>query len=149
MNFARLFDHLAWADRRLLDALRASKPIEPTALRVFSHIVSAEAIWLARVCGENSSGLHPWPNQDIQSCAELSARNIDGFRAVVDALHDSGETTDVVYRNTQGKEFRNRLSDVLLHVALHGSYHRGQIALLMRQSGGEPIVTDFIAFARE
>jgi uncharacterized damage-inducible protein DinB len=34
-------------------------------------------------------------------------------------------------------------------VALHGSYHRGQIALLMRQGGGAPAATDYIAFVRD
>jgi hypothetical protein len=30
------------------------------------------------------------------------------------------------------QKFRNKLSDVALHVAFHGVYHRGQIAALVR-----------------
>jgi uncharacterized damage-inducible protein DinB len=33
-------------------------------------------------------------------------------------------------------------------VALHGSYHRGQIALLVRAGGSTPAPTDYIAFIR-
>jgi uncharacterized damage-inducible protein DinB len=36
----------------------------------------------------------------------------------------------------------------LMHVALHGAYHRGQIAQVIRQGGGEPVNTDFITFQR-
>ena len=31
---------------------------------------------------------------------------------------------------------------------LHGAYHRGQIALLLREGGAEPAPTDYIAFVR-
>ena len=37
---------------------------------------------------------------------------------------------------------------VLTHVALHGSYHRGQIAALIRSGGDEPINTDYIMWLR-
>ena len=31
---------------------------------------------------------------------------------------------------------------------MHGSYHRGQVAMLLRQSGAEPLPTDYIVFVR-
>jgi uncharacterized damage-inducible protein DinB len=37
---------------------------------------------------------------------------------------------------------------MLVHVALHGQYHRGQVALLLRASGFEPATTDYIAWTR-
>ena len=39
-------------------------------------------------------------------------------------------------------------SDILLHVCLHGAYHRGQVAVSMRSGGAEPAPTDFIAMRR-
>jgi uncharacterized damage-inducible protein DinB len=38
--------------------------------------------------------------------------------------------------------------DTLFLVALHGAYHRGQIAALIRREGLEPVATNFIIFAR-
>lgn len=43
---------------------------------------------------------------------------------------------------------RSAVRDVLLHVALHGSYHRGQLAWLARTAGAVPTATDFIVFSR-
>jgi len=34
-------------------------------------------------------------------------------------------------------------------VALHGSYHRGQVAAAVRAAGGEPVNTDYITYVRE
>jgi uncharacterized damage-inducible protein DinB len=42
-----------------------------------------------------------------------------------------------------------RSLQLFAHVALHGAYHRGQIAWLVRDSSHEPVNTDFIMFARE
>ena len=36
----------------------------------------------------------------------------------------------------------------LLHVPLHGQYHRGKINLLLRQAGRQPAPTDYITFVR-
>jgi uncharacterized damage-inducible protein DinB len=54
----------------------------------------------------------------------------------------------ITYRNSAGEEFTSSLEDILTHVAMHGSYHRGQVAAWMRQSGETPTPTDYIAFAR-
>jgi uncharacterized damage-inducible protein DinB len=53
------------------------------------------------------------------------------------------------YRNSAGVPFHTSVADMLAQAALHGSYHRGQIALLVRQGGGTPAVTDYIAFVRD
>jgi len=55
---------------------------------------------------------------------------------------------EIQYRNSAGQEFRSTLEDILLHVALHGSYHRGQVSLIVRGGGGEPVATDYNAFIR-
>lgn len=38
------------------------------------------------------------------------------------------------------------LAHLLQHLANHSTYHRGQIALMMRQLGAEPVATDFHMF---
>jgi uncharacterized damage-inducible protein DinB len=55
----------------------------------------------------------------------------------------------VHYRNSAGNEFDNTVRDILTHVALHGQYHRGQIARAMRAAGREPVYTDYIGFIRK
>ena len=54
----------------------------------------------------------------------------------------------VVVRYATGEPHRSTVREIVAHVALHGSYHRGQIALLVREGGGTPLPTDFIVWAR-
>jgi len=41
------------------------------------------------------------------------------------------------------------LAHLMQHLANHSTYHRGQIALMMRQLGAEPLATDFHLFLAE
>ena len=54
----------------------------------------------------------------------------------------------VPYTNSAGLSFESSLEDMLMQALLHGCYHRGQIALLVRGAGAEPAPTDYIAFVR-
>lgn len=54
----------------------------------------------------------------------------------------------VTYKNSKGTEFKTSIKDVLIHVALHGQYHQGQINLQLRINDIEPINLDYITFVR-
>jgi uncharacterized damage-inducible protein DinB len=54
----------------------------------------------------------------------------------------------VAYRTSRGEPFTTRLEDILAHVVLHGAHHRGQIALRVREAGGDPAGTDYITYVR-
>jgi uncharacterized damage-inducible protein DinB len=41
------------------------------------------------------------------------------------------------------------VEDILTQLFGHSSYHRGQVALLIRDLGGEPAVTDYVFWVRE
>ena len=142
-----LIDHLNWADAAALDALRASPGSDTRALTLYSHILGAEAAWIARIAGRQSD-VAIWPVLSLEDAASLAARNATALDTLVSSLTPTDLTREIEYRNSAGRSFRNTVEDILLHVALHGSYHRGQVALVIRRVGGEPASTDYIAFIR-
>jgi uncharacterized damage-inducible protein DinB len=147
MNHIRmLLDHMAWADERVLKSLR--QPAVPRrALDLYAHVLGAEHVWLARLEGRESA-VAVWPTMTLHECARLARENRDAFRAYADRLTTGDLRRTVHYRNSAGQEFDGAIEDILVHVALHGSYHRGQVALLVRDAGAEPQPTDYIAFVR-
>jgi uncharacterized damage-inducible protein DinB len=143
----RLLEHLAWADGRVLEALRAAADPPAEALELFAHVLGAERVWLARL-REEASPVAVWPALSLEQCGALSAEVVAGLRALVAAAGPEQLARPVPYRNSAGRAFTSTVEEMLLQVVLHGCYHRGQIALLLRQHGGEPATSDFIAFAR-
>ena len=143
----RLFAHARWADERALEALRGAAAAPAEALKVYAHVLGAEHTWLTRLRGEPAE-VAIWPALGIEECAALARENADGYDAFLNSLAPGGLAREVEYRNSAGERFRTRIDDILLHVALHGSYHRGQVAVLLRQDGAAPLPTDYIAFIR-
>lgn len=145
-HMRRLLEHLAWADARTLESLRTMHASPLDALRLFGHVLAAEQVWICRIDGR-APNVPVWPSLEIDECAALAARNQSGFGKHIDASAEA-LAREVRYRNTKGEEFVNTVEDILLHVALHGSYHRGQVAKIVRGEGGVPQSTDYIVFLR-
>jgi uncharacterized damage-inducible protein DinB len=145
----KLLDHMAWADAEALAAIATlpeASAERAQATRLYAHLAAAAHVWLARLEGRTPE--YPvWPELPLAAARGVAAQSLAGLRAVASRGADA-LAADVAYRTSAGQPFRNSAADVLTHVALHGSYHRGQIALLTRQGGGAPAATDYIAFAR-
>ena len=143
----KLIDHLKWADDAALRALRNAPDSDGRALTLYAHVLGAEAVWLARLVGKQPD-VAVWPKLSLDEAAALAARNAADLDALLSSLESGDVHRRIDYRNSAGREFRDTIEDILLHVALHGSYHRGQVSLLIRGAGGEPAPTDYIAFVR-
>lgn len=145
---ARLLNHLLWADERTARALASLATPDGDLTRRYAHIVGAEAVWLARINGAPAD-VSPWPALDVAGCQALAERNHAGLRALATSLTPGELARTISYTNTTGASFTNTVEAILHHVVMHGMYHRGQVALGVRQAGGTPLATDFIAFLRE
>jgi uncharacterized damage-inducible protein DinB len=146
-HLTRLAAHLAWADAEVLSGLRAAKNDEPACLELFAHILGAEAVWLSRIKGEKAT-VAVWPRISLMECVALAEANARDLAELVSRLEPEDLPRAITYLNSEGKQFTSTLEDILLHVCLHGSYHRGQVARALRLAGDQPVATDFIAFIR-
>jgi uncharacterized damage-inducible protein DinB len=142
----RLFDHAAWANDAVISALQRQQ-VAADVLELFAHVLGAEEIWLSRLEARRAR-LAVWPALTVEQLPDAARANAEGYRAYLASLGVEMLDREVEYRNSAGQSFRSRIADILTHVAMHGSYHRGQVAWKIRHEGGEPAPTDFIAFVR-
>lgn len=145
--FTRLLKHLEWADERVLASLRSAQGPHGRSLELYSHILGAEHVWLSRL-GGTTRRFDVWPVLTLEECERLRMENVAAFRDLVSRLTPDLLEKPVIYRNSAGDQFTSTVEDILTHVALHGSYHRGQIAAAVRAGGDTPSPTDYIAFVR-
>lgn len=140
------FAHTAWADAKLFAALR-EHPQLAVAWREYDHVLGAATVWLARL-ERRPSPVAVWPVLRIDEAEVLRQELSEGYDRFLNTLDATQLTSEIEYTNSAGQSFRTAIVDILLHVALHGQYHRGKINLLLRQSGAEPAPTDYIGFVR-
>jgi uncharacterized damage-inducible protein DinB len=148
-DIERQFVYNAWANRTTLTSLRTVAQPSDRLRGLFAHILAAERIWLGRVLGNDWAQTEIWPKWSIDDSSRRIEENEVAYLTFLRSVPSSEGDTLIAYRNQTGAAFQTSLKDILQHVALHGHYHRGQIASAVKAEGGEPATTDFIVFVRE
>jgi uncharacterized damage-inducible protein DinB len=121
-----------WADNLLLKAVRENMPSRTETLE---HVFMAERIWLARIEGTDPAG-------SFEEWEKLHER----WLALAESERDWARV--IRYRTLAGVASSSPLWQIVLHVANHGSYHRGQVAAALRAAGFAPPGTDLITWYR-
>lgn len=146
-SLRRLWRHACWANDRLVEALGGDGPVPKEAIREHAHLIGTEEVWLSRL-EVRSPRCSVWPDVGPVGLEELLFEVRQAYGRYFDALDPSDLDSLVTYTNSAGATFTNRVGDILLHVFLHGQYHRGKVNLLLRQAGAEPAPVDYIAWVR-
>ena len=137
-----------WANRETLASLMGARNPPRRAINLLGHLVGTEYLWHARISGQRSP-MAVWPELPLSGFSDEIARLAGIWR---DCLVGPGAARlgqPVDYVNSKGERFTSSVEDILTHVVFHGSYHRGQIAVSMRESGFEPAYTDYIHAVRK
>src|SRR5262249_9088919 len=113
-----LYDYHRWANRRLFDVAAAglgdavSRDMGeqwsvPTVKGMFTHLCSADLIWLSRWNGVSPTRM--LSDADVPTLADLRVRwdavEADQ-RAFVEGLNAADLVRQIAYRNTEGAEFK-------------------------------------------
>ena len=146
-HFTKVYRHLAWADAKALESLRAAHNVLKRDQDLYAHILGSEHVWLSRI-NDTAPKFAVWPSLTLDECEWLAAENAAAYQKLASELTPETRQRPITYRNSAGDQFTSTLEDILTHVSLHGAYHRGQIAASLRAAGDTPIPTDYIAFAR-
>lgn len=144
----------ALATQRQIDALRlvtpegANSPEYSRALGVLRHVQNARHTWLAALGGIEQrldTGFDPAPLDAI----EADAQGLDRlWQTYLEGLDDATARRDVTFRWRGHEHVTLDAHDVVTHVALHSTYHRGQVAMLISACGGPRPSTDWIVLTR-
>jgi uncharacterized damage-inducible protein DinB len=161
-----LYEYDRWANARVIQSLEALtveqftrdlggsfRSVRDTML----HILAGQWTWLT---------FWKAPAQDDALLADLRTRRQNLFSpeafSDLDAVGRkwtevereqlefvNSVTTESLQKMLPARNTRISLAHLMQHVANHSTYHRGQVSLMMRQLGTEPVATDFHVFLGE
>ncbi len=144
--FLKLYQYNAWANKRVLNALLRQQVSDEKILSLMGHIVAAQFLWLHRIKGLPPADVKLWGKYELARLADMAERAGTEWLAFIETTDDFNR--EMTYRNYTGDPYTNNVEMVMIHLVNHSSYHRAQIAMLLRQNGLEPVNTDFITYDR-
>jgi uncharacterized damage-inducible protein DinB len=116
----------------------------PSIRLTLEHLFSADYLWVSRWKG--SSQLD-FPGE-LGTLAQFVATWKDVQQQMKELAVVVAQQSEQGYRFTTRKGTSHELPflDVVLQITHHGSYHRGQIANMIRMQGETPVATDYFLF---
>lgn len=145
-----------WANNRLIDDLKGldhellHREIIgsfPNIRATISHIWNAETGWLSRLKenGWESSKVTNFTGTNIELFKEWQ-KTSEQFKYFV----ENADLEKEIKFEQKGEHFSIPSREIMQTVFNHGSYHRGQVVMMMRQLGISKISqTDYIEWVRE
>jgi uncharacterized damage-inducible protein DinB len=99
--YLELARYNAWANRRvagMLEVLADEDLSRP--LRLFSHLLRAERVWLGRLQATADAALPLWETDTLSVCRERLEANTAAFEEVVSSLTTADLSETVLYTTT-------------------------------------------------
>jgi uncharacterized damage-inducible protein DinB len=118
-------------------------------IRILDHMHAVDRIFQHHLQGLPHSFKAPRSESapDIQTLAASSKAVDDWYTAYARGLTESDLEQPLDFVFTSGKPARMRRGEMLLHVCLHGTYHRGNAGAVLQLRGlvpGRDAITDFL-----
>jgi uncharacterized damage-inducible protein DinB len=130
-------------------AQRNSAPFQK-ALDIMAHVIAARRMWLFRMgkTAERPLGISPTGVNFAELASQLESMQRD-WETYLQQATEEQISESLEYQSLDAGWFHNSIEDILAQLFGHSSYHRGQIASLVKAAGGQPAVTDLIYWCRE
>ncbi len=144
--FLKLYRYNAWATKRVISTLVRQQVNDAKILSLLGHIVAAQFLWLHRIKGLPAPDVKLWGEYTLDQLITMSEKAATQWLEFVESTDDFDR--EMTYRNYVNELYTNNVENIMIHLVNHSSYHRAQIAMLLRQKGFEPINTDFITYDR-
>ena len=109
-----------------------------------AHLAGAEWVYVERCRGRSPRALPDIARLD--ALRKGLGEAAEAWRDIVGRLDDAALDRPLSYVNFAGETWTYRLEDLLRHVVNHSTYHRGQVAFLLRQLGKKALGTDYLLY---
>jgi uncharacterized damage-inducible protein DinB len=152
--YVQLIAMKRWADRGLYDAVsqnldRLTSEDAAIMLRILDHIHVVDQIFQHHLQGLSHTFQAPRSEElpAFQALADGISNVDDWYVNYVSKLAKTDLEQPVDFVFTSGKPARMRKGELILHVCLHGTYHRGNAGAILQLKGVDPSrdsITDFL-----
>ncbi len=155
-----MYNYHAWANQTILGRIRElpSSLLHqevnssfPTLAHALSHIYAVDQMWYLVLTGMDMP-------EAFQACRSLNEQVLESVDDYANAYTELAQKFNawfqtqpdwdqsVLLNNPFAGPRQTRLSEMILHVVNHGSYHRGNVSTMLRQLGHASTMNDYALY---
>lgn len=151
-----LYAYNEWANGHLLDVAAELNPAQiagpqgasfESILGNMAHVAAAQVNWLERWrTGANTKSTVVL-GESLKTAEDLRrafGESHEDLRAYVAGLTEAAIEGELTYRDREGVEAKRPLWQLMTHVANHGTFHRGEVAMALTTLGHSPGDVEFL-----
>lgn len=143
--FSELLEYNRQMNRQIILAMIQQKEkVSEKSLKWMNHILNAQELYHTRI----EPAYKAYGSWHMRELEDLESVNDDLHHVTEGILKRFELDTMIHYTTTKGIPMQNTVQDIVFHIVNHGTYHRGQIAADFRNTGLEPLVTDYVFWKR-
>ncbi len=148
-HFLTLFNYNHWANEKCINSLAQVEGKNEKAFQIMGHIIDAQTNWYKRINDPAKASQNFWNKYSLEDMRGLSYKSSKEWLRFIETQSEETLKKKINYQNSKGLEYTSTVIQILNHITHHSSYHRGQIALLLRSNWATPPITDYIVYERE
>jgi uncharacterized damage-inducible protein DinB len=143
--FNELLQYNRQMNNQVIQAMLQHKDkVSEKSVKWINHILNAQELYLSRI----EPAYMAYGSWHMRELEELESVNDDLHHVTEGILIRFQLDTMIHYTTAKGIPMQHTIQDIVFHIVNHGTYHRGQIAADFRNTGLEPLVTDYVIWKR-
>jgi uncharacterized damage-inducible protein DinB/putative sterol carrier protein len=147
----RLFRYKAQANHEILAAMRLFEdavPAKEIAIRALTHTYVVDRIFAANLMGVEHGYTSANKSQapTLEELSEAIRTSDQWYIDYVSRLENGRLAERIDFTFTDGAPGRMSREEMLLHVAIHGGHHRGQVGWIMMENSITPPADGFTSY---
>ncbi|MCB1060295.1 MAG: hypothetical protein KDB65_08685 [Calditrichaeota bacterium] len=144
-----LVNYNTWANNEVVESLRSCPEVPRDAVIRLSHILENNWYVLDIIDEQDLSKWDADRDYTIDECIAEIPKIDAAYKKLLGELKDEQLEYSVRFTDVAGRNVERRISELIFHTFDHCSHHRGQIAMIVREAGGEPAQTWYNRWIRE
>ncbi|MCZ8216191.1 MAG: hypothetical protein O9262_08130 [Cyclobacteriaceae bacterium] len=134
--FSSLFKQNHEANEDFIMLFEKHNKIPIKCIEIFAHIINVHELWLNRITNVEDGEVKAWRSLSKE---DFSTHNADNYYITLGLLASESYgkiyNWNFSYTNQDGKQIERSLTDAYIHIISHSTYHRGQLAYILKQHG--------------
>jgi uncharacterized damage-inducible protein DinB len=118
------------------------------AVTLAAHLAACRDNWLDRMRADGANQVDWWPEEVVaETLRPTFARVETEWTDYLNSLNEKDLERDFEFPGSNGLRYRWNIEGQIVQLVGHAFYHRGQVALLVEELGGETVDTDYLFWA--